>query len=165
MTPITSFLGKNFFLSNFYRYRHFQHKGVTWGTSEHAFQAIKCSDWVTRDRNRSPFEAYTVIDEWEHIFKAETAQEARDLGQKCRMRDGWEIMKNEVMTDILFSKFYPGGELSDRLQSTGDAELIEGNPYLDTTWGCVEKKGVAGKVWVGENRLGKILMHIRELQR
>jgi len=45
-------------------------------------------------------------------------------------------------------------ELKAKLLATGDAELIEGNHWGDIVWGVCRGKG--------ENRLGKILMKVRE---
>ena len=56
------------------------------------------------------------------------------------------------MYKCLRSKF-SAPELREKLLDTGDAELIEGNWWNDTTWGVCNG--------VGENRLGKLLMQIR----
>ena len=48
-------------------------------------------------------------------------------------------------------------DLKEKLLATGDEHLEEGNTWGDTTWGTVNG--------IGENRLGKILMKVRnELQ-
>ena len=44
--------------------------------------------------------------------------------------------------------------MASRLINTGDAILIEGNTWGDTYWGVCDG--------VGENRLGKLLMEVRE---
>jgi predicted NAD-dependent protein-ADP-ribosyltransferase YbiA (DUF1768 family) len=53
-------------------------------------------------------------------------------------------------------KFYVYKNLGDMLLSTGDELLIEGNTWGDTYWGVDLKTGI------GENKLGKILMKVRE---
>ena len=45
-------------------------------------------------------------------------------------------------------------ELAEKLLATGEAELIEGNSWGDTTWGVYKD--------IGENRLGKLLMQVRQ---
>lgn len=47
--------------------------------------------------------------------------------------------------------------LSEMLEATGDAELIEGNHWGDTFWGVCNG--------VGQNNLGKLLMAIRSENR
>jgi predicted NAD-dependent protein-ADP-ribosyltransferase YbiA (DUF1768 family) len=49
-------------------------------------------------------------------------------------------------------------DLAARLLATGDRELIEGNTWWDTTWGCVRTKDGG---WKGRNELGKTLMRVR----
>jgi predicted NAD-dependent protein-ADP-ribosyltransferase YbiA (DUF1768 family) len=57
------------------------------------------------------------------------------------------------MKDILLVKFSIP-ELKEKLLSTGDVYIEEGNSFGDTDWGTVNG--------VGQNNLGKILMSIRE---
>ncbi len=167
MSQITSFLGEHFFLSNFYHYKPFIHDSCLWRTSEHTFQAIKCSDYTNwLDACEEGHDSHEAM-EANSIWKAATPQEARDLGQQCKMHDDWEQIKERVMFDILWSKFFPGSELSKRLAATGGAELIESNDFGDVTWGAVL---TGNSVWIdpcwqGKNKLGKILMAIRGLQR
>ena len=52
------------------------------------------------------------------------------------------------------AKFSTNESLKKRLLETGDEELIEGNTWNDTYWGVC--KGV------GLNKLGEILMRVRE---
>lgn len=58
------------------------------------------------------------------------------------------------MYEICKAKFSQNTELKKRLLSTGNEHLEEGNTWGDKIWGTVNG--------VGENRLGKILMRIRE---
>lgn len=132
--PITYFgagsdAGDNSFLSNFYKEDHL--------TLEHKFQAAKTDDpsWVAR------------------ILLAPTPKEAKHLGRAAPMRASWDQEKKAVMLVLLRQKF-SNEELRNKLLSTGDAELIEGNWWGDTYWGVC--KGV------GENWLGRLLMQVRE---
>lgn len=61
------------------------------------------------------------------------------------------------MHDLVLRKFTAHPDLTELLLVTGDAELIEGNTWGDTTWGVCRGKG--------ENLLGKILMAVRETLR
>ena len=143
MRVIDDFHGEYHFLSNFYVHP-LQYNGMTWRTSEHAFQAAKAADPV----------------EMMAIKMAPTPGRAKKLGGKeyCRKREDWEDVKIDVMRGVVKSKF-SDPELAAKLLATGDAELIEGNTWYDTVWGQVRDED--GN-WVGENHLGKILMEVRK---
>lgn len=72
-----------------------------------------------------------------------------------KLRPDWEDVKEQVMEDIVRAKFTQNQYLGDWLLNTGDAELIEGNNWGDTTW------GVDIRTKKGKNLLGKILMKVR----
>lgn len=146
--PITSFSEEHGFLSNFFPVPH----GIpvicgctppitVAPTVEHAFQSLKTEN----------------VDECLAILLAPTPGKAKRLGQRCTLRPDWNLMRIAVMQKLLADKF-SFTELGERLLATGDAELIEGNTWGDTFWGCVQIDGA----WVGENNLGKLLMELRE---
>ncbi len=137
MTKIDSFTGDNFFLSNFYN-SQVKYNGVTYRTSEHAFQAEKTMDPASRRR----------------IRKAEKPGLAKRLGKLVPMRDDWENIKYNVMLEIVRAKFAQHPDLAQKLLATGSATLIEGNNWGDKIWGAVDG--------VGKNWLGKILMQVRD---
>jgi len=139
--PIAEFDGEYEFLSNFYQF-YFEWKGVRWNTSEHAYQAVKT----------------TTGKEFEYVKNSRSPGEAKRRGKEIQRRSDWEQVKEEVMLDILRSKFAPSSRLSSRLLATGDAELIEGNSWHDKTWGVCNCSKCGGR---GRNLLGKILMKIR----
>ena len=70
------------------------------------------------------------------------------------MRSDWEEVKDKVMYEIVLAKFTQNPDLKEKLLATGDESLEEGNTWGDTIWGTVDG--------VGENRLGKILMRVRD---
>lgn len=70
------------------------------------------------------------------------------------MRSDWEEVKDKVMYEIVLAKFTQNPDLKEKLLATGDEYLEEGNTWGDTIWGTVDG--------VGENRLGKILMRVRD---
>lgn len=129
---IDRFIGDYQFLSNFYSLPH--------PTLEHHFQAAKTLDPVLKGK----------------IMATPTPADARKLGNEIKLREGWETIKGKVMEDLVRWKF-TDKVLANYLLQTGDHELIEGNDHGDAVWGCVRK----AENWVGENRLGKILMKIR----
>ena len=62
--------------------------------------------------------------------------------------------------DVCYAKFTQDENLKSRLLATGDKELVEGNAHNDRCWGMTYDKNT--KSWVGENRLGIVLMKLRE---
>lgn len=79
---------------------------------------------------------------------------AKRLGRKVALRPDWEQVKEDIMTDLVMDKFQDHPELAQDLMDTGDAMLVEGNTWGDTYWGVCHG--------VGKNRLGKILMAVRD---
>lgn len=135
--PITRFAGRYAFLSNFYHVA-VEYDGVRYKTVEHGFQAAKTLDLGWRRK----------------IQRARTAGDAKRFGRMAPLRPDWEQVKDAVMRELLVHKFsYP--VFRQLLLDTGDAALIEGNTWGDRYWGQCP-------VGVGENRLGEILMAIRE---
>ncbi len=125
--------------SNFARYPIFL-DGQRWRTSEHYFQAQKFLDRVNR----------------EAVRLARTPGEAARLGRdrKRPLRPDWEAVKDDVMRQAVRAKFSQHADLRALLLGTDDAELIE-HTANDSYWG----DGGDGS---GRNRLGRILMEIRE---
>lgn len=135
---IDTFDGPYVFLSNFYPCP-VVFDGLTYPTSEHAYQAAKSTD---RD--------YQL----RICYSAATPAKAKRLGRKAVLRPNWEAVKCRAMYYILEQKFKPGTELAQRLLSTDGHELVEGNWWGDVYWG--KCRGI------GENNLGKLLMRLRD---
>lgn len=131
---IRYFDGKYFFLSNFYC-RPVEYNGFVFDNNEAAFQAAKCP--------------YRMAE-----FCGLNPSEAKRLGRRVHLRSDWEAIKDHVMYDVCMAKFTQNPDLAERLIQTGDALLEEGNTWGDKVWGVCDG--------VGENRLGKILMRIRD---
>ncbi len=136
MDTIENFRGKYNFLSNFSGHR-VKYDGVTWETSEHAYQAAK-----THDK-----------DEKTMIQLCLTPGASKKAGKKITLRDDWDQVKLGIMDRIVHSKFAGNSSLTRKLLATEDAEIIEGNSWGDSYWGVCEGKG--------QNNLGKILMKVR----
>lgn len=133
---IDSFSGKYFFLSNFYK-ASVIYEGLTYPSSEAAYQAQKCID--PKDR-----EAFTAMD----------PAEAKRIGQEVELRKDWNDVKVSIMTEIVRAKFDQHPDLTERLLATGDAFIEEGNDWGDRIWGTVDGQG--------SNYMGIILMQVRE---
>ena len=114
--------------------------GCSWPTVEHYYQAAKFADGPVRERIRS----------------ARTPQTAKALGasRKVPIRQNWGADRASVMERALRAKFAQHPDLAARLVRTGARPLIEANPR-DAFWG----EGPDGR---GENRLGLLLMRLRE---
>lgn len=135
---IKEFKNQYFFLSNFYECPVYYNK-LVFCNAEAAFQAQK------------------VIDEKEQYkFINLNASQARKLGKTIVLREDWEEVKDNIMYEIVKRKFTVNKELQQKLIDTKDEELVEGNWWHDTYWGVDSKTGI------GKNKLGKILMKVRE---
>ena len=112
-------------------------------TSEHYFQSQKLIG--------TPYVA--------RICELPTAREAFEFPRQPHVsrwiRHDWEHVKDDVMFRALVAKFLQHRQLQFMLLNTGDRKLVEHSPY-DSYWG----DGPDGK---GLNRLGKLLMRVREL--
>lgn len=141
MTKITKFRGKNFFLSNFYN-APIKYQGLFYQNDEAAFQSAK----VIGTKQENLCKTFTIL----------KANDAKHKGRHVLLRSDWEKVKEQVMYDIVFDKFTRNKDLKAKLLATGNAELIEGNTWHDTYWGYDFSKKR------GQNKLGKILMQVRQ---
>ena len=137
MEVITDFENEYEFLSNFYECT-VTFEGLTFGSSEAAFQAQKTSDPSDREK-----------------FTELRPSESKRAGYKVKLRDDWEEVKVSVMHEILKAKFTQNPDLMEKLSATKQALLVEGNDWQDTFWGFDFNLGY------GENMLGQLLMKIR----
>ncbi len=114
--------------------------GLLWKTTEHYFQAQKFDDPDYRERIRlSP-----------------SPKEAADLGRSrsVPLRPDWETIKETVMYRAVKQKFSTHTALQVLLLSTGEEAILEAAPG-DHYWGT-------GQDGTGKNRLGILLMQVRE---
>ena len=135
---ISAFRGAYDFLSNFYP-APITYNGLVFKNNEAAFQSAKCPERRAE-------------------FCCLNPSEAKRLGRRVKLRNDWERIKDtrpSCAAAVLTSeKFLQNPDLAERLISTRDFELIEGNNWGDHIWGVCDG--------YGENRLGKILMRIRD---
>ena len=114
--------------------------GILYPTSEHAYQATKCTDPKGKEEirsARSPLLAKEVSNE--------KYKDAKD--------PNWKINKLAVMESILRAKLDQHQEVRDALIKSGNEEIAEDSP-VDRFWG-------RGKDGNGENQLGKLWMKLR----
>lgn len=114
-----------------------------WATSEHYFQAQK----------------FVGTAHLEIIRLAKTPKDAAKMGRdrKRPLRPDWETVKDDIMRKAVLCKFTTHLDIREILLSTGDELIVENAPG-DYYWGC-------GKTGSGKNRLGEILMEVREILR
>lgn len=136
MEAIREFIDAYAFLSNFY-HSPVKYRNLIYLNAEAAFQAQKES--CEKDK-----EQYTRMN----------PAQAKLVGRNCNLREDWEEIKEQTMYEIVKAKFTQNKALARLLLATDDAYLEEGNWWHDTTWGVCNG--------VGENKLGKILMRVRE---
>ena len=149
---ITKFRGKYKFLSNMYLCpinidgsNGGKLQGVTYPSVENYYQAAKTNN----------------IEEKELIAAVDPYASKR-LGRKVKLREDWNEVKQSVMMMGLLHKFgIP--ELKGKLLLTGYETIVEGNTWHDNYWGdcsCIGCKFIKG-----QNKLGDMLMAIREFYR
>lgn len=115
-------------------------KKRVWRTTEHYFQAQKFAGT-----------------EHEEFIRAESSPMVAARMGRSRKRPlwkDWERVKDSVMMDALRAKFTQHPELRELLISTGNATLVE-HTTNDHYW-------ADGGDGSGRNRLGELLMQLRE---
>lgn len=114
-----------------------------WATSEHYFQAQKFVNTVYLEKVR----------------QTKTPKDAANLGRSrsLPLRSDWEQVKDEVMGKAVLQKFRSHADIREILLGTANETLVENSP-IDYYWGC-------GKDGSGKNKLGLILMEVREVLR
>jgi ribA/ribD-fused uncharacterized protein len=115
-------------------------KGKTWATSEHYFQAQK----------------FAGTPDEEEVRQAKSPMIAAQIGRsrKRPLRRDWWSVRDSIMHEAVLAKFTQHDDLREILQATGDAKIVE-HTEKDRYWG----DGGDGS---GQNRLGHILMRVRE---
>ncbi len=138
---IKGFFGDYRWLSNFHECPVF-FEGLLYRSSENAYQAAK------------------IDDDFRHHLQTCTPTESKKKWKKYSLIDDskeeWDNRKYDVMSVILFDKFYRIPTLRQKLLETADKYLEETNHWSDVTWGYDVKKKE------GKNWLGLILMDIRK---
>lgn len=134
---INEFKERYSFLSNFY-IAPVAYNGLTFQSSEAAYQAQK-----------------TLNEGQRRKFTKLAPNKAKAKGRSVILRDDWEEVKDQIMYEICLAKFSQNKDLKEKLLNTGNEELIEGNTWHDTYWGVCNRRG--------KNKLGKILMKVREV--
>lgn len=133
---ILEFRGVNFIYSNFYLSNMYS-RGLRFRHSEGVFQCYKT-------------EKYSEVIEMCGAKPGET----KSMGRKVDMVDNWQMVKVDVMFQTVLKKFLQSEFLKERLLSTNNLHIEEGNTHGDKIWGTVNGEG--------QNLLGICLMGVRE---
>ena len=141
---IKGFFGEFRWLSNFHRCEIY-FDGFMFPSTENAYVYAKM-DIATIDE-------VIFKDTLEKLLVCSPA-ESKKLGRTFPLREDWELIKFDVMSAVVFDKFYRHVELRKQLLSTGYKHIEETNHWKDVYWGVCDGKG--------HNQLGKIHMAIRD---
>ncbi|TCP65779.1 NADAR family protein [Baia soyae] len=115
--------------------------GKWWPTSEHYFQAQKFAGTPHEEKIR--------------LIKKPNIVARMGRDRKRPIRKDWEFVKNDIMRKAVLHKFRSHDDIRETLLSTADQFIVENSP-IDYYWGC----GADGS---GQNRLGQILVEVREI--
>ena len=138
-TEIRGFFSEYMYLSNFWS-ANIWFEGRFYTCAENAYQAAK-----VRPEYREHFNV---------IKPGQSKKEWKNYPRIDINKESWDARKYDVMSAIVFDKFYRNIELREKLLATENKYLEETNFWRDTYWGVYEGSG--------DNNLGKILMNIRK---
>ena len=129
--------GRYDFLSNFY-YSPFQLNGKLYVSAEHYYRTMQVQ-----------YGGYAPVYELDANGHYVFVRDSRDLP----FYEVWESMRDATMLDGLMAKFTQHPDLKIRLLNTVGIDLVEFSP--DQYWSI-------GKRNRGKNRLGQLLMEVRD---
>jgi ribA/ribD-fused uncharacterized protein len=129
-------------LSNFTDFETpMMYQGLAFRSVEHFYVAMKTMDMDLR----------------KEVSMLSTAGKVKRFGKELVLRSDWDIVKDMVMELATKHKYSEANPiLREKLIATGDKYLQEGNHWGDEYWGVNLKTGE------GLNKLGEILMKVRE---
>jgi N-glycosidase YbiA len=149
------------FMSNFFKTKNLTIDEIKWKTSEHYFQAMKFKDYpwyfdLIRNIGTPAQAAYLgrMKKQGGWAWKTKLNHyiiQAIDDGVK--IKEDWEDIKDDIMYQVVYEKFYQDPLLKEMLLETENAILVEHTPR-DSYWGD-------GGDESGKNKLGEILMKVR----
>lgn len=127
---------------------------VRFPTVEHYFQATKAKEFGDDEI-------------YEKILKTPSGKAVKALGKKVKnfIKESWDDKRLEIMMRGVKAKFVQHPELQKQLMATGSRPIGEADAR-DSFWGIgtsenTEKSADVAK-WKGQNRLGKIIMALRD---
>ena len=140
---IDGFDGEYRFLSNFYSSPFVFADGYTYPSVEAGFQAQKAP----------------IIDRVKYTKCAPNIAKRYGRKEKIDLAE-WNSKKEALMYELVKAKFTQNPDLARKLVDTYPAMLTEINTWHDNIWGdCICARCSSRR---GENKLGRILMKVRE---
>ena len=134
---ISEFQDEYRWLSNFWPVDIF-YRGRNFKSVEHAYQAQK-----------------NVSEAWQSFCEKEIdPKRVKEKSGEISLRSDWYNINEKIMEELLYLKFSKEPFKSQLLHTQG--EIQEGNKWGDIFWGVDLESGE------GKNRLGKMIMKIRE---
>jgi ribA/ribD-fused uncharacterized protein len=128
--------------------------GQQYPTVEHYFQAMKAKEFNDEEI-------------YKKIISTKTPKAVKATGKKVKnfITEIWESKREEIMEKGVRAKFVQHPELRKQLLETGDKIIGKADPR-NTFWGIgtgiASEKSNSPSKWRGQNKLGKLLMEIRE---
>ena len=146
--------------SNFSDKYPFLYKNKEYKTVEHAFQSLKFiqNEWYSEiiRTTKTPSSAKSLGcqkgSQWTPQDIRENIKKSKNEGIK--IREDWDVVKEEIMYELIKEKFKQNKEIFDLLISTGNSIIREASP-TDAIWGL-------GKDGKGKNILGNLLEKLRK---
>ena len=133
------------------------HKGLIFPTTEHAFMWEKAQHFGDTQAAQE-------------ILNTKTPADAKAIGRRVKNFNvaEWSKVSEQYMFDVNLAKYQQNPHLAKYLLSTGDKTLTETNGK-DKLWGiglyASDDRVLDESKWRGENRLGKVLMRVRQTLR
>jgi ribA/ribD-fused uncharacterized protein len=140
---VKGFFGDYRYLSNFFNSPVY-YEGLLYRSSEAAYQAAKLLPHFRPALQSVPSATAKKI--WKTFGEGSLYDS---------FPEEWDERKYDVMSVVVFDKFYRNKFLRTELLNTGHKYLEESNWWKDSYWGVDVKAG-------GLNMLGKILMNVRK---
>jgi ribA/ribD-fused uncharacterized protein len=147
------FFGAQPVLSNFYPCPIVL-DGVQYNCSEMVYMASKAAYFGDRQTRAK-------------ILAAKTPREQKRLGREVKgfkLRE-WDVVRERLMKRALLAKFSQNANLRRALVRSGTQILVEGSPY-DPVWGSGlslwHPDAAYPSRWPGANKLGQLLMAVRD---
>lgn len=131
----------------------FVYMGITFNCSEQAMMWLKAMYFGDHETAQE-------------ILAEKSPREQKRLGRKVKNFDKarWDAVCEDLMVPVLVAKFQQDARCLQAMLASGITELVEASPD-DTIWGIGleenDPRVLDRTQWLGENRLGKVLMRAR----
>lgn len=128
--------------------------GEKFPSVEHYYQAMKAKEFDDKEV-------------YEKVVKTKTGKAVKAVGKKVKnfAKELWDSKKDDIMRRAVRAKFVQHPELRKQLLETGDRKIGKADPR-NLYWGIgtsmESEKSKHPSKWRGQNKLGKILMELRD---